>query len=683
LKSTPDPDDVLVALKRLVIAAPETGADTDIRSALAEIDAAMARSAAAEREDAPPTAPSSVSPFPAVEARRADPAPEPERRIDIAAKTKEPPAPPIASGAEYRSRLNWFIGVADVSAQDPGSLTYEPFFGLREKPFSLSADPRFFYSRASHGAAFDTLAAGIRRREGVLVLSGEVGTGKTTLCRAVLESLDQKTFAAFVPDPFLSREDLLKTLLVDFGVVSVEEVRSGRLRGASRADLSYPLYEFLASLQPLRAFAVVMIDEAQNLKAELLEEIRALSDLENGQKLLEVVLVGQPELQSRLAASEMRQLSQRVSIRCELAPLAAGEVEPYIWHRLRVAGHDGRLQFASDAIDLIAAASSGIPRVVNLICDRALLQAARARKTMVDAQHVATAIGELKLPIASAAQRPMAHARIETPSPAPRTASSASVESTGDPFNQFLKEFRPAPGQESEEDKPRAVEVPVVTAPVAVAPAAAPVAPAPEVVFPQSGRLVRARKLPPLAPPPERGADETFWSSAANPPAASASAVEREPLAMATTPNRGRWIGVAGVCLAVAAGLLGFRYSKVPARPLPSSVEQSAPQSVEAPTPAIVKTSAPADATPAEPPVRFAVQMATFRTSRGSEQSVQELSDAGYKAYSAEKSLSDGSHVFAVLLGPYDGRPAAEQDRDRAKQVPGYGTGLIVQLGTP
>jgi type II secretory pathway predicted ATPase ExeA len=172
------------------------------------------------------------------------------------------------------SRLLWAIGVSDASAQDPGALTYEPYFGLQEKPFSLSPDPRFFFGKSSHGAAFNTLVSGIRRREGILVLTGEVGTGKTMLCRAVLQALDRKTFAAFVPDPCLSPEDLLKKLLVDFGVVTVDELRSGRMRTASRTDLSYPLYEFLASLQPLHAFAVVIIDEAQNLPPQTLEEIR-------------------------------------------------------------------------------------------------------------------------------------------------------------------------------------------------------------------------------------------------------------------------------------------------------------------------------------------------------------------------------------------------------------------------
>lgn len=305
----------------------------------------------------------------------------------------------VALTAEYRSRLCWFIGTSAVSAQDPDSLTYERYCRLREKPFSLSPDPRFFFSKSSHGIAFDTLVAGIRRREGILALTGEVGVGKTTLCRAVLHSLNQRAFAAFVPDPFLSREDLLKTLLIDFGIVSLNDIRTGRLRGASRTDLSYPLYDFLESLQPLKAFVVVMIDEAQNLTSELLEELRILSDLENRQKLLEVLLVGQPELQSRLSTPEMRQLSQRVTVRCELCPLGPEDVQPYVSHRLTVAGNDGRVQFRDVAIELVFAASQGIPRVINLICDRALWRAAGSRTTEVSADHIWWAVGDLKLPI--------------------------------------------------------------------------------------------------------------------------------------------------------------------------------------------------------------------------------------------------------------------------------------------
>ena len=230
---------------------------------------------------------------------------------------------------------------ADTSASAGGasaSLTYEPFYGLREKPFSLSPDPRFLFRSPSHAAAFDALLAGIRRREGLIVLTGEIGTGKTTLCRSVLQQLDRRTFSAFVPDPFVSREDLLKTLLVDFGVISIADLTRGRFNGASRTDLSYALYEFLDSLVPLQAFAVLVIDEAQNLSLPLLEEIRILSELERREKLLQVVMVGQPELRSNLKLPQMRQADQRVSVRCELQELDARGTAGYVNHRLGVAG---------------------------------------------------------------------------------------------------------------------------------------------------------------------------------------------------------------------------------------------------------------------------------------------------------------------------------------------------------
>src|SRR5688572_6006173 len=245
----------------------------------------------------------------------------------------------------------------DASASVAGTsaaLTYERFYGLREKPFSLSADPRFMFRSPAHGPAFDELLAGIRRREGLIVLTGEIGTGKTTLCRSVLQQLDRRTFTAFVPDPFVSREDLLKMLLVDFGVISISDLKRGRLNGASRPDLSYPLYEFLDSLVPLQAFAVLVIDEAQNLPLPLLEEIRILSELERREKLLQVVLVGQPELRSNLKLPQMRQVDQRVSVRCELTALDAEGVAGYVNHRLAVAGPgQNRVEFSDGAINTL------------------------------------------------------------------------------------------------------------------------------------------------------------------------------------------------------------------------------------------------------------------------------------------------------------------------------------------
>jgi len=632
-------------------------------SILAKIDAAMARSAADEQAEvaarlAPMMNDGDGAEIPVMEKEQTAAAP----RSPLAS---EPAELRIPGGTEARSRLHWFIGVADTTSLDPGSLTYEPFLGLREKPFSLSSDPRFFFTHSSHGAAFDTLAAAIRRREGLLVLTGEVGTGKTTLCRAVLQSLDQKTFAAFVQDPFLSREDLLKTLLVDFAVVSVDEIRSGRLRGASRTDLSYPLYDFLASLQPLKAFAVVMIDEAQNLTAELLEEIRILSDLDKGQKLLEVVLVGQPELHARLATSALRQVNQRVTVRCELAPLVRDDVARYISHRLAVAGNDGRVRFTTAAIEMVWAASNGIPRVINLVCDRALLCAARARETRVAPEHVRWAVDDLKLPVAQAVQ-----ASWDALESFPVEAGQAHTEpetqpepASGAPIGLTLGKRRPLielPDLSDVPDSSEASESPDV---------------------PSVAISDKVNDIP----------RSNFWeTTAARQPAFAVDA--------GAAGQRRRTLLVAlGACLALTAGFAGYWYSKAPSRPQ-AAVEQptqSRPPIQEAPAAVLTPIAAPeaaegvvhheAAAVPAPAPTssegpRFAIRMATFQSQGRTEQALQELRDAGFKVYSVEGSLSNGTSAFAVFLGPYADRAEADVDRERAQQVRGYGSGFIVEV---
>ena len=287
---------------------------------------------------------------------------------------------------------------AGASSSGLFSLTYEPYYGLLEKPFSLSADPRFLFRSPEHAPAFEELLNGIRRREGLITLTGEIGTGKTTLIRSVLQHLDRRTFSAFVPDPFVSREDLLKMLLVDFGVVSIADLKRGSLNGASRPDLSYPLYEFLDSLVPLQAFAVLIIDEAQNLPLPLLEEVRILSDLEGREKLLQVVLVGQPELRANLKLPELRQVNQRVSVRCELTPLGKDGVAGYVGHRLRIAGEgQARVEFSDAALDAVYQASGGTPRLINLICDRALHRGFAARVGRIEPGFVWDAAAELGL----------------------------------------------------------------------------------------------------------------------------------------------------------------------------------------------------------------------------------------------------------------------------------------------
>jgi type II secretory pathway predicted ATPase ExeA/cell division septation protein DedD len=553
--------------------------------------------------------------------------------------------------AEFRSRLSWFLGVSDPAAVDPSALTYEPYFGLREKPFGLAADPRFFFTGLGHGIAFDALAAGIRRREGILVLTGLVGTGKTTLCRAVLQSLDRKTFAAYVSDPFLSREDLLKTLLVDFGVVSAEEVRRGALRGTTRADLCYPLYDFLESLVALKAFAVVMIDEAQNLPPELLEEVRILSDLERGQKLLQVFLIGQPELDTRLADEAMRPLAQRVTITSELPPLTRDEIGLYIAHRLAVAGNDGRVRFTDAAIEEVRAASGGIPRLVNIVCDRALTNAASLHTSTVDVESVKSgAVDRKEIPAALAPALSLVH---------------------------------------SQPDRPPQLEAP----PVDLAKDADP--PAPDSLVEV---LSAVTTVPTPAPPPT---EPQFWSSNTEARAEPDAPRRSEP----AKPAGRSGLLVATVALILVAALLAYRFmspAPAPVSPAPTTPAATAPTAQPAPTP---PPAAPAAQGPAqsqsarplasEPPqpaapvangaapvpaTRFALLMATFEGNERTEKSLEELRTAGFKAFRVEVSLHDGGAAQVVYVGPYTDRAEAERDLERARDLPGYDGARLVTL---
>src|SRR5438105_3922852 len=328
----------------------------------------------------------------------------------------------------------------------PGWLTYETFYGLKEKPFSLSSDPSFFYNSSSHATAFDDLLAGIRRRESLSVLSGDIGIGKTTLCRTVLKNLDRQTFSAFVPDPFATREDLLKVVLVDFGVVSAEDLASGRLRGASRTELSYLLYEFLATLSPLQAFAVVFIDEAQNLSLPLLEEIRILSDSDGRERQLQVVLVGQLELREKLRLQEMRQVDQRVSVRCSLEPLDRDGVAGYVGHRLHIAGGTpDRVRFAHETIDAIHEATGGVPRLINRLCDRALHHGHLQRAAVIDPAMFALACAEAEkgqhepAPPASKSAAPRVKPRATAPDVAPVDGTEAWLAEIDARVNQAVE----------------------------------------------------------------------------------------------------------------------------------------------------------------------------------------------------------------------------------------------------
>jgi general secretion pathway protein A len=275
---------------------------------------------------------------------------------------------------------------------------YEEFYGFVQSPFSLAPDPRFLYLSESHDEAIRLLLQAIRRREGFLVLAGDIGTGKTTLCRALIEQLDQTTFTSLVLNPFVSIEELLKEILVDFGVVSREGMKTSRIANATKHELISTLHEFLLSLQPIGAIAVLIIDEAQHLTPDVLEQIRVISNLEtNEAKLLQIVLVGQLNLLTAIGAADMRQLDQRISLRAMLKPLSRSEMEAYIGHRLGIARGSSSVSFDLPALDIVHAYSGGVPRVINLLCDRALMFGAEAGSGVIGADLVRKACVALGL----------------------------------------------------------------------------------------------------------------------------------------------------------------------------------------------------------------------------------------------------------------------------------------------
>ena len=277
---------------------------------------------------------------------------------------------------------------------------YEEFYRFGQPPFTLAPDPRFLYRSESHEEAITQLLQSIRRKEGFIVLTGDIGTGKTTVCRALLQHLDVNTFTSLILNPFLSVEELLREILLDFGVVSREAVRSGRIASASKHELIRTLHEFLLSLIAIRGSGVLIIDEAQHLSPEVLEEIRVLSNLEtNESKMLQIVLVGQLNLLDSLTQAQMRQLDQRISLRAMLKPLTRYEVEAYIAHRLWVAEGGEGVAFDPEAVDTVHAFTGGVPRVINLLCDRALMVGAEMRVSTVTPDHIVEAAGKLGLQV--------------------------------------------------------------------------------------------------------------------------------------------------------------------------------------------------------------------------------------------------------------------------------------------
>jgi len=267
---------------------------------------------------------------------------------------------------------------------------YLEYYNLKENPFNITPDPRFLYFATHHKEAYDHLIYGIQQRKGFIELTGEVGSGKTTLCRAVLANLGKDVETALILNPSLTETQLLRAMLNDFGL---------EVRGRDRLAYIEKLNEFLLQMNREGTNVALLIDEAQDLSPQVMEQVRLLSNLETDQhKLIQIVLCGQPELKKRLARPDLRQLRQRITVRYHIPPLTEEDTLLYIMHRLWVAGGDGSVSFDRGAVREIHRYSKGTPRVINAVCDNALLAGYVARRRTINARCAKRAIDQLEGP---------------------------------------------------------------------------------------------------------------------------------------------------------------------------------------------------------------------------------------------------------------------------------------------
>ena len=267
---------------------------------------------------------------------------------------------------------------------------YASYFGLKENPFNLTPDPRFLYHSPFHKEAFDHLLYGINERKGFILITGGIGMGKTTLCRALLDQMDESTKSALIFNSFISDLELLQTINHEFGIEMDDAL-------ATKKDYIDALNDFLVKTFQEGRNACLLIDEAQNLSISTLEQIRMLSNLETEkEKLIQIVLVGQPELNDILSNSNLKQLNERITVRYDLKGLGLKDIKDYMEHRLIVAGSQGEHHFHKGVYKKIYAYSMGNPRRINAVCDRALLIAYYKEKGRISKKIISQAIQDVK-----------------------------------------------------------------------------------------------------------------------------------------------------------------------------------------------------------------------------------------------------------------------------------------------
>jgi len=267
---------------------------------------------------------------------------------------------------------------------------YCDYYGFSEEPFNITPDPTFLYMSPGHEEVLTSIIYGIQSRRGIIAIIGEVGTGKTTLLNTALEWIDRKTKVAYVINFDVNFDELLNMALVNLGLPTAE-------RNPSKNEALQKLNDFAFKQLTVGGNVALIVDEAQNLNEPAMENLRLLSNLETPKhKLVQIILSGQPELETKLARPELRQLAQRISIRRYIDPLKESETYEYIQHRLDVADYKGPMLFGADAQHLVWQCSQGIPRKINIICDNALLMGFRESHQKIEAPLIQKAIDDLK-----------------------------------------------------------------------------------------------------------------------------------------------------------------------------------------------------------------------------------------------------------------------------------------------
>ena len=366
---------------------------------------------------------------------------------------------------------------------------YERFYDLRERPFALSPDPEYLYPSRVHREALDYLRYGLESHAGFVVITGEIGSGKTTLLQTLLRGLDSQTTVGRIVNTILEPRELLETIMIDFGLDPT---------GRSKPLLLRDLPQYLVDQRLAGRLVLLVIDEAQNLSTAALEELRMLSNLETEKsKLMQIVLVGQPNLRDKLSSPELEQLRQRITVSYHLPPLDPGEAANYVNHRLRRAAVGTPLEFPRDATDLIHARSRGVPRIINVICDAALVFGYAEERRQIDLALVQDVLSELELtgilPRVPAAAGASADIRVDAEpraaAPAPNSAPALTPPAAAVPMTApaaaaaVAREpvMRPAPVAPAAAAPPAAAADAQTAAPAASPPAAVPMAAASQI----------------------------------------------------------------------------------------------------------------------------------------------------------------------------------------------------------